>query len=121
MAQEQTHSESSLLDKFERARDSLWGAPGFQRRNSTITSQGFSFIPQGTWIVETIRTDDDVAIFLQVIDKDGGQRTVLPGKVASAIYSQYKSIMSKRKSVRAKHAAETRKSRGIVPFQKKQE
>ena len=109
MAQE-TRNGSSLTDRFERVRESLWGQPGFQRRNSTITSQAFSLLPLGTWIVETIRTDDRVAIFLQVIDKDGGQRIVLPERVCQAIYNQYHSITTKRKSVRAKKAAETRRS-----------
>lgn len=108
-----------LIDNFERARDSLWGTPGFQRRNSTITSTGFSILPGHTWIVETIRTDDTVAIFLQSIGVDGGQRIVLPARVAQAIYSQYQAIMKKRKSIRAKRAAETRREKGIVPFQKK--
>lgn len=98
-----------LLDKWERARDTLWGAPGFQRRNSTITTPGWAFFPQGTWVVETIKTDDSFAIFLQVIDKDGGQRIVLPQKVCQAIYNQQKSIMKVRRSVRAQRGAETRK------------
>lgn len=117
----EAHSESQITDRFERARDSLWGQPGFQRRNSTIISQGFSLIPQGTWIVETIRTDDRVAIFLQVIDKDGGQRIVLPEKVCQAIYNQYHAITAKRKSARAKKAAETRRAKGIIPFAKKED
>jgi hypothetical protein len=115
----EVRSDSLLTDRFERARDSLWGQPGFQRRNSTIITQGFSLIPQSTWIVETIRTDDRVAIFLQSIDKDGGQRTVLPEKVCQAIYNQYRSITAKRKSARAKKAAETRKAKGVIPFQKR--
>ena len=106
---EQTHSDSSLLDRFERVRDSLWGQPGFQRRNSTILSQGFSLIPEGTWIVETIKTDDSLTIFLQLIDKDGGQRFVLPRKVCEAIYNQHERITKVRRQVRAQRGAETRR------------
>jgi hypothetical protein len=61
-----------------------------------------------------------MAIFLQVIDKDGGQRIVLPQKVCQAIYNQYHSIMTKRKSARAKKAADTRKAKGIIPFARKE-
>lgn len=96
-------------DNFERAREILWGAPGFQRRNSTITTPGWSFLPQATWIVETIRTNDSYAIFLQSIDKNGGQRITLPQRVCQAIYNQHDSIMKIRRQVRAKHGAETRK------------
>lgn len=106
---EQALNESSLLDRFERVRDSLWGQPGFQRRNSTITASGFTLMPQGTWIVETIKTDDSLAIFLQLIDKEGGQRIVLPKKVCEAIYNQHDRITKVRRQVRAQRGAETRK------------
>jgi len=96
----QTLNEGSLIDRFERVRDGLWGQPGFQRRNSTIVSSGFSLIPQATWIVETIKTDDSLAIFLQSIDKDGGQRIVLPRKVCEAIYNQHDRITAIRQTVR---------------------
>lgn len=109
---EQTHNESSL-DRFERVRDGLWGQPGFQRRNSTIVSSGFSLIPQGTWVVETIKTDDALAIFLQVIDKDGGQRLVLPRKVCEAIYNQHERITKVRRQVRAQRGAETRRQKKV--------
>jgi hypothetical protein len=108
---EQPIGESLTLDRFERAREGLWGAPGFQRRNSTITSPGSSFFPQGTWVVETIRTDDDFAIFLQLIDKEGGQRLVLPQKVCQAIYNQQASIMKIRRKVRAQRGAITRRQK----------
>jgi len=108
MPEPRTVSEG-LLDKFERARDGLWGTPGFQRRNSTITTPGWAFFPQGTWIVETIKTDDSFAIFLQLIDKEGGQRIVLPQRVCQAIYTQHNNIMKVRRSVRAQKGAETRR------------
>lgn len=98
-----------VSDRFQKARETLWGAPGFQRRNSTIISPGWAFIPQATWIVETIKTDDTSGIFLQAIDKDGGQRIVLPEKVTKAIYRHYESIMRVRRKIRAQRGAETRR------------
>lgn len=109
MTQQAYNESSPLLDKFERVRDSLWGQPGFQRRNSTIISPGFSLLPQGTWIVETIKTDDSLAIFLQVINIEGGQRIVLPQKVCEAIYNQRNRITKVRCQVRAQRGADTRK------------
>ncbi len=105
-----TDNEVSKQDRFERVRESLWGAPGFQRKNKTISTEGWSFLPMATWIVETIRTNDSVAIFLQVIDKEGGQRIVLPPKVCEAIYNQEYGIKRKRRSVGAKAAMEKRMS-----------
>ena len=111
---EQAHNEGSLLDKFERVRGSLWGSPGFQRRNSTITSPGFSLLPQGSWIVETIKTDDSLAIFLQVINVEGGQRIVLPRKVCEAIYNQHDRITKVRRQVGAQRGAETRRNKKVA-------
>lgn len=108
---ENSESSTVLLDRFEKAREFLWGAPGFQRRNSTIVSSGLSFLPRGTWVVETIKTDDNFAVFLRVIDKSGGQRIVLPEKVCQAIYNHRDSIMKVRRSVRAQRGAETRKKK----------
>ena len=108
MTNQPQNSDSSFLDKFERARESMWGQPGFQRRNSTVISSGWVFLPQGTWIIETIKTNESLAIFLQVIDKDGGQRIVLPQKVCEAIYRQSISITRARRSVGAKQAMEKR-------------
>lgn len=115
----QDKGESLSLDRFERVREALWGTPGFQRRNSTIVGSGFSFLPQATWIVETIKTDNDFAIFLQFIDREGGQRIVLPQKVCEAIYKHRDSITKKRRSIRSKKVAEIRKQRGDQFFTKK--
>ena len=107
-----------MTDKFEQARDALWGTPGFQRRNSTITSPGWAFIPQATWIVETIRTDETCGIFLQAIDTEGGQRIVLPERVAKAIYRHYDSIMKVRRRVRAQRGAQTRRQNQPVKVER---
>ncbi len=121
-----TDNEIPSRDRFEKVREVLWGAPGFQRKNKTISTEGWSFLPMATWIVETIRTNDSVAIFLQVIDKDGGQRIVLPQKVCEAIYGQEYGIKRKRRSAGAKAAMEKRMSDpnykpfGGKPFRKGQ-
>lgn len=111
---EQALNEGSLADKFEKVRDSLWGHPGFLRRNSTIVlTKGFLGMAQETWIVETIKTDDSLAIFLQVINKDGGQRIILPKKVCDAIYIHHEKITRVRRQVRAQRGAETRRMKKV--------
>lgn len=103
-------------DRFEKARESLWNLPGFQRRQSTITASGSSFFPEATWVIQTIITDDDAAIFLERIDSEGGQRLVLPTIVARTIYRHYDEIMKKRRSIRGQRGAETRKRLGVPLF-----
>lgn len=115
------NNESSNRDTFEQVRESLWGAPGFQRKNKTIQTEGWSFLPMATWIVETIRTSDSGAIFIQRIDRDGGQRLVLPNKVLEAIYNQEYRIKRKRRSAGAKQAMEKRmQNPNFKPFGGKQ-
>lgn len=97
------------MDKFDRARESIGGAPGYQHRVSTIVSPPWALIPRATWVVETIKTEDTQGIFLQTIGEEGGQRIVIPARVAEAIYRQHDSIIAKSKSERSKKAAETRR------------
>ncbi len=96
------------MDNYEKARESIWGTPGFQHRRSTVVSPGSAFMPQASYIVETIRNNEGWQIFLQWVDASGGQRVVLPNKVAQALFRHYEAIMSKARKQRAVKAAETR-------------
>ena len=121
MATPQESTGAGLLDRFERARENLIGNSGFQHRTTTIVDKGYSLIPSGTWVIETMDTDDGTAVFLQRIDKDGGVRLALPNSVVKAIYSHHGANVKKRKSFRAIKATETRKRKGQIPFAKKNE
>ncbi len=98
-------------DRFDKARESLAGTPGFQRRASTVMSDPLSFMPGATWIIETMRNQDSWTILIQSVDSEGGRRLVLPNRVAETIFRHYDSIIKSSKSLRAKAAAETRKKK----------
>ena len=98
-------------DRFERAREAIWGAPGFQRRMSTITADGNQWFPSATWVVQTVITDDNATVFLEKVDREGGQRIILPNKVARTIFRHYTEIMKARRSARSKRGAESRKTK----------
>ncbi|MCK9599413.1 MAG: hypothetical protein M0R06_10255 [Sphaerochaeta sp.] len=112
MAQGNETQGEYTLDRFERARDAIWQTPGFAHRRSTITADGSAWFPGATWVIQTAITDDNAAIFLERVDREGGQRIVLPRKVAETIFSHYEAIMKQRRSMRSKHAAETRRKKG---------
>ncbi len=112
--------EPGTLDRFERAREAVWGAPGFQKRMSTITADGNQWFPSATWVVQTVITDDAANIFLEKIDREGGQRIIIPTRVAKTIFRHYDEIRKRRRSERSKNAAKTSKERGHVPFGGKQ-
>ena len=103
--------EPGTLDRFERARETIWGAPGFQRRQSTITADGNQFFPSATWVIQTVVTDDNATVFLEKVDREGGQRILLPNKVARTIFRHYTEIMKARRSTRSKRGAENRKKK----------
>ena len=104
-------NEPGLLDRFERARESIWGSPGFLRRQSTITADGTQFFPSATWVIQTVITDENATVFLEKVDREGGQRILLPNKVARTIFRHYDEIMKKRRSARSERAAKTRKTK----------
>jgi len=103
-------------DRFDRARETVAGTPGYLHKVSTVMSNPLSFMPGATWVIETMRNQESFIILLQSVSAEGGQRIVLPDRVARVIYRQYENIMTVAKSQRAKAAAETRKKKGIKPF-----
>ncbi len=102
------------MDKFDQARETLTGTPGFVHRISTIKPPGLSWLSKASYIIETIRTDDAKAIFIEVISAEGAQRIVIPNKVCEAIYSHYQAIMGVRRKMRAQRGAATRKAKATT-------
>jgi hypothetical protein len=98
-------------DRFDKARESLAGTPGYQRRASTVMSDPISFMPGATWIIETMRNKESWTILIQSIDGEGGRRLVIPTRVAETIYRHYDSIIKTSKSLRSQTGAETRKKK----------
>ena len=98
---------------FDRARESVWGTPGFQVRRSTVVSSGLTFLPTQTFVIETIRNNEGWLILLQSVGQEGGQRVVLPNKVVKALYRHYDSIITEARKHRAKQAAITRKTKAM--------
>jgi len=96
-------------DRFDRARESVAGTPGYQRQHSTTMSDPLSFMPGATWIIETMRNQDSWLILLQNVSSEGGQRIVLPDRVAKTIYRHHDTIIKASKRLRSKAGAETRK------------
>lgn len=105
------NQEYQGLDRFERSREAVWGTPGFNRRQSTITADGNQFFPSATWVIQTIVTDEAANIFLETMSREGGQRIVLPNKVVQTIFRHHNEIMKARRSTRSKRGAETRASK----------
>lgn len=102
------------MDPFDRAREAMWGTPGFQVRRSTVVSPGSSFMPQASYILETCRNTEGWLILLQSVSEEGGQRIVLPNRVAQAIFRHYEAIMTQARKDRAVKAAESRALKAVL-------
>ncbi len=74
-------------------------------------SDPLSFLPGATWVVETMRNQEQFLILSQSMSSDGGQRIVIPNKVALTIYRHYESIMAAARKERAKAGAAIRKKK----------
>ena len=102
---------------IDRMRGSIANLPGLQTRQSTIKETIPLVNRVTTFVVETCRTDEGHHGFLEAITPEGMVRLYTPPRVMARIHSQYASMVKKARSDRAKAAAETRRGRGIVPFQ----
>jgi hypothetical protein len=129
----ETHGEnperSALGDLFDKARRSLDGRPDVTAtKQSTVEARTF-FETTQTYVVQTFRQRDDAnpekpgrardTIFLQFIDRDGGQRLIIPPEVADAIARQRDALTTKSRKRGAQQAMAKRKAAGWVPNFKK--
>lgn len=99
------------MDHFDKAHDDIMGMPGIVIRQSTVISKGFHLIPQASWIIESVKTDETSMIFLQAIDAAGSTRLVIPEAAVKRILAQWESIMETRRSIRAQRGVATRKGK----------
>jgi len=109
---------STNAKTFDRMRGMIDGTPGFQKASTTVNSviplAGFV----STYVVETIRTDEMWAGFIQAITEDGTIRMYLPESVMKTLWRQKDQVITKGRKSRGKRQAEERKAEGFVPFQK---
>jgi hypothetical protein len=101
-------------DLFSRELRPLRDNPGAISSASTIDTQDF-YGNAATWVVETFRTEDGTeTVFVQRNDAAGGQRWVLPAKVAAAL-ARHRDQLGARSRRRAGHRlVALRKERGDV-------
>ncbi len=102
---------------IDRVRGSIANLPGLQTRQSTVKETIPLVNRVTTFVVETCRTDEGYHGFLEAFTPEGMVRLYVPPRVMARIYAQHAGMVRKAKSERAKAAAETRRGKGIVPFQ----
>jgi tRNA A37 threonylcarbamoyladenosine dehydratase len=107
-----------IVDAFDRIRAGMDGRPDVTRtRISTVRSVDPLVGNVSTFLIESIRVKDvGDTIFLEVANKDGNIRIVIPPKGANVIARQRDSLANQVRSKLAKAQAKARKEAGIEPF-----
>lgn len=107
-----------MPDSFDRMLGQLQGLPDVIRTRSTNIQD----VPplgvggSSTFIVQSVRQKDrGDLIFLQVVDRTGTTRIVIPAKVSNLIARQRESLSKMARRKAGKERAENDKSLGIVP------
>jgi hypothetical protein len=111
-------SEQQLpRDEFSTAVRKLSGNQGAVRKESTINLED-DYGNVSTWIVTSFRQEGKSTVLLQRMSAEP-IRLVLPPAVTAAIERHIEGASSVVRRRAAAAAVETRKRKGIVPFQKK--
>lgn len=111
-----TEQPTAILpqDLFSRELRSLRDNPGAISSSSTIETQDF-YGNAATWVVETFRTEDGTeTVFVQRNDAQGGQRWVLPSKVAAALARHRDQLGARARRRQGHRLVAQRKERGDV-------
>lgn len=99
-------------DLFSRELRSLRDNPGAISSSSTIETADF-YGNAATWVVETFRDDAGVeTVFVQRNDAQGGQRWVLPSKVAAALARHRDQLGARARRRQGHRLVAQRKERG---------
>lgn len=106
---------------FDRKRGMMEGLPGFQANKTMVRDVTQLAGMVSTYVIETVRTQEEWALFLEAITEEGTVRMFVPDKVLRAIYRHRDAIIAKGRKIRAKQVAAERKAAGVIPFQRKAE
>ena len=108
----------AMPDSFDRMLGQLQGLPDVIRTRPTNIQD----VPplgvggSSTFIVQSVRQKErGDLIFLQVVDRTGTTRIVIPAKVANLIARQRESLSKMTRRKNGKERAENDKALGIVP------
>ena len=106
-----------MSDTFNRVIGSLDGLPDVRHTRPTTVTTVHPLIGESqTFVVQTYRQKEQGdTIFLQFIDQDGGDRIVIPPRVADAIARQRDALTTASRRAAGRENAAARAARGEQP------
>lgn len=108
-------SASRTTDPFDKMLSGMIGLPNGAHTKAAVV-QAIDFYGHATsYIIQTVRTDERITVFVQQISATGAVRSILPAEVLSTIDRQRESITKKIRRRNGKRIAEERMRAGIQP------
>jgi hypothetical protein len=102
-------------DPFDKLLDNLIGLPNGAHTKPAVV-QHIDWYGNGTsYIVQTVRTDEDVTAFVTQVNAAGSVRSILPASVLAVIDRQRASITTKLRRRHGRRLAEERAAKGELP------
>jgi hypothetical protein len=108
-------SATRSTDPFDKLLSGMIGLPNGAHTKPAVV-QAIDFYGNATsYIIQTVRTDENITAFVTQVNAQGAARTILPSAVLAVIDRQRESITRKLRSRHGKRIAEERKAAGIQP------
>jgi hypothetical protein len=102
-------------DPFDKLLSSMMGLPNGAHVQPTVV-QHLDFYGNSTqYIIQSVRTDEEVTTFITQVDAQGSKRYILPLSVLKTIDRQRDSLTTKIRRRHGKRIAEQRKAEGKQP------
>lgn len=108
-------SAARTNDPFDKLLSSLIGLPNGAHTKPAVV-QHIDFYGNATsYMVQTVRTDEDITAFVTQVNATGSVRSILPASVLAVIDRQRDSITKQIRRRHGKRIAEDRAARGELP------
>lgn len=96
-------------DRFDRVYSGLEGLPGTRMTRPSTQIDSLPLVGNVvTYVVQSVRHEDGVVTFLQIVDDEGRARIILPEKISKAIADQRERLFDRSTTESRKAAAAKR-------------
>lgn len=106
---------SRTTDPFDKMLSTLIGLPNGAHTQPTVIQHIDFYGHTTSYMIQTVRTDEEITAFVTQVNAEGSVRSILPQKVLWAIDRQRASITKQLRRRHGRRLAEERAAAGIKP------
>jgi predicted phage gp36 major capsid-like protein len=115
MEREHKATAAVTSDPFDKMLSRLIGLPNGAHIKPVVVQAIDFYGNSTTYVVQTVRTDEDVTAFVTQVNAQGSARYILPQSVLTVLDRQRTAITTKIRRRHGRRIAEERKAAGIKP------